>query len=152
MLKDRKNETVTTLTGDSFVYGAPLAPDFDLQLFKSKWKKRFDKEADDWQAAPGTSSGFVWYGLEDGFNPWAALKSAWRRGGGGVVCKNCPGPTILTNLGLRQVGAFNRSSCFDSVCGTCRRSFRDETVDGWMDGWWRTWTKGCGLPLSWFGE
>ena len=38
------------------------------------------------------------------------------------------------NFGLRQVGLFNRASCFDFVCGTCRRSFRDsvEDVAGWI--------------------
>jgi hypothetical protein len=133
VLKERKKETVTTLTGDSFLYGVPLASDFNLELFKSKWERRFEQEVDDWMAAPGTSSGFAFKGLPDGAVPWAALKSAWRRGVG-VVCQNCSEPTFLTNFGLRQVGMFNRSSCFDSVCGACRRSFRDEAVDvkAWM--------------------
>lgn len=133
VLKDRKKETVTTLTGDSFLYGVPLASDFDLELFQRKWVSRFEQEADDWQAAPGTSSGFAWDGIPDGFIPWTALKSAWRRGASGV-CLNCSGETLLTNFGLRQVGMFNRASCFDSVCGTCRRLFRDKSVDvkAWM--------------------
>lgn len=128
VLKDRKKETVTTLTGDSFLYGVRLASDFDLELFQSKWERRFTQEADDWQAAPGTSSGFAWDGLEDGLIPWVALKSAWRQGGG-VVCQNCETPTILTSFGLRQVGMFNRSGIVEHVCGECHRSFRDETVD-----------------------
>jgi hypothetical protein len=133
VLKDRKKETVTTLTGDSFRYGDPLASDFDQELFQSKWEKRFDKEADDWRAAPGTNSGFAWDGFPDGFIPWAAMKSAWQRDGSGF-CLNCSGPTFLTNFGLRQVGMFNRSGFVVRVCGTCRRSFRDETVDvkAWM--------------------
>jgi hypothetical protein len=128
VLRDRKKKTVTTLTGDSFLYGFPLVSDFDIELFKSKWGRRFSNESDDLEAAPNTSSGFAWTGLPDGFIPWMALKSAWRRSGPGV-CQNCDGETILTNFGLRQVGMFNRASCFDYVCGTCRRSFRDETVD-----------------------
>ncbi len=133
VLRDRKNETVSTLSGDSFLYGVPLASDFPLELFLSKWEKRFEKEADDWSAAPGTSLGFAWDGLPDGLIPWTAMKSAWRRVAP-VSCLNCSGETILTNFGLRQVGMFNRSSCFDSVCGACRRSFRDEAVDvkPWM--------------------
>lgn len=128
VLRDRKNETVTTLTGDSFLHGVRLASDFDLELFQSKWQKRFEQEADDWQAAPGTSSGFAWEGMEDGFIPWAALKSAWRRSGPGG-CQNCSGETFLMNFGLRQVGVFNRCGFVEHVCGACRRSFRDESVD-----------------------
>ena len=65
--------------------------------------------------------------------PWAALKSAWRRGGSGV-CLNCSGDTLLVNFGLRQVGLFNRASCFEYVCGACRRSFKDsvEDVGDWI--------------------
>jgi hypothetical protein len=132
VLKDRKKETVTTLTGDSFLCGVPLASDFDLEPFQSKWEKRFEQEADDWSAAPGTSSGFAWEGLQDGFIPWAALKSAWRSCSG--VCLNCSGETVLTNFGLRQVGVFSRTGFVEHFCGACRRSFRDEMVDvkAWM--------------------
>jgi hypothetical protein len=132
-LRDRKKETVTTLTGESFLYGVPIAPDFPLEVFQEKWKQRFVYEPNDSQAAPRTASGFAWDGIEDGCIPWMALKSAWRRGGSGVYL-NCSGETLLTNFGLRQVSVFNRASCFDYVCGTCRRSFRDsvEDVPGWM--------------------
>jgi hypothetical protein len=132
VLKDRKKETVTTLTGDSLLYGIPIASDFDLELFQSKCERRFEQEADDWQAAPGTASGFAWDGVEDGLIPWAALKSAWLSGSG--VCLNCSGETLLVNFGLRQVGTFNRSGFVEHCCGACRRSFRDETVDvkSWM--------------------
>lgn len=133
VLRDRKKETVTTLTGDSFLYGVPIASEFDLELFQSKWVSRFEQQADDWMAAPGTSFGFAWEGLPDGFIPWSALKSAWRRGVG-VVCRNCDGETFQTNFGLRQVGVFNRSGFVEHVCGACRRSYWDETVDvkAWM--------------------
>ena len=132
-LRDRKKETITTLTGDSFLYGVQIASDFPLELFQQKWTSRFENEPDDRQAAPGTAAGFAWDGIDDGFIPWAAFKSVWRRGGG-VVCQNCSGPTLLVNFGLRQVGLFNRASCFEYVCGTCRRSFRDsvEDVPGWI--------------------
>ncbi len=133
VLRDRNKETVTTLTGDSFLYGVPIASDFDMDLFQQKWANRFVHEPDDRRATPGTSSGFAWANVQDGMIPWAALKSAWRRGAS-EVCLNCSGPTILTNFGLRHVGMFNRASCFDSVCGTCRRSFRGSVEDapGWM--------------------
>jgi hypothetical protein len=133
VLRDRKKEIVTTLTGDSFLYGVPLASDFDPKLFQNKWQKRFVNEANDLEAAPGTSSGFAWEGLPDGSIPWAALKSAWRRCAG-VVCQNCSGSTLLVNFGLRQVGVFNRSGFVEHVCGACLRSFRDETMDvkAWM--------------------
>lgn len=85
-------------------------------------------EFDDLEAAPGTSSGFAWDGLSDGSIPWAALKSAWRTGAG-VVCHNCSGETFLVDFGLRQVGQFNRCGFVERVCGECRRSFKDESVD-----------------------
>lgn len=131
-LRDRKKETVTTLTGDSFLFGDRLASDFPLELFRERWAGRFSQEADDWQAAPQTASGFAWDGIEDGLIPWAAMKSAWRSGSG--VCQNCSGETFLVNFGLRQVGVFNRSGFVDHVCGKCSRLFRDETVDvrAWM--------------------
>lgn len=133
VLRDRKKETVSTLTGNSFLCGVPLASDFPLDLFQQKWERRFEQQADDWMAAPGTSSGFAWDGMADSSIPWAALKSAWRRSGHGV-CLNCSGGTFLVNFGLRQVGMFNRVGFVEHVCGKCRRSYRDETVDvkAWM--------------------
>lgn len=128
VLRDRKKGTVNTTTGDSFLYGVPLASDFDIEIFQSKWQKRFEKEADDWSATPGTSSGLAWDDIPVGSIPWAAMKSAWQRVAP-VSCLNCSGETILTNLGLRQVGMFNRAGFVEHVCGMCRRSFRDETVD-----------------------
>jgi len=127
MLRDRKKEVVRTQSGDSFLYGSQIVPDFPLDLFVSKFASRFTQEPDDWQAAPNTNSGFAWDGIEDGQIPWTALKSAWRREAPGV-CLNCDTPTLLVNFGLRQVGIFNRCPNFLSVCGTCRRSFRDESV------------------------
>jgi len=135
VLRDRKREVATTQTGDSFLYGVLLAPDFPLDLFQSKWASRFRKEADDWQAAPGTSSGFAWDGIEDGKIPWAALKSAWRRVAP-TICQNCDTPTLLVNFGLRPVGMFNRSPSFLRVCSKCRRSFKDESindVEAWIE-------------------
>jgi hypothetical protein len=134
VIRDRKKETVSKLTGDSFLYGVSLPFNFDPELFLSKWERRFEQEADDWQAARGTSSGFAWNGIPDGSIPWAALKSAWRRGAGGV-CQNCPGPTLLVNFGLRQVGMFNRSPNFVRVCVPCRRTFVNDSVNdvgGWI--------------------
>jgi hypothetical protein len=126
VLRDRKKETISKLTGDSFLYGVPLASDFNLELFKSKWERRFEQQADDWMAAPRTNSGFAWDGLPDGSIPWAAMKSAWRSGSGD--CLNCSGETIRTNFGLRQVGMFNRSPNFVRVCVPCRRSFVNDSI------------------------
>lgn len=127
VLRDRKKEVVTTKTGDSFLYGSRIAADFPLDLFQRKFANRFTKEADDWQAAPNTSSGFAWADLDDNRIPWAALKSAWRRAAPGV-CLNCDGETVLVNFGLRPVGMFKRSANFVSVCGQCRRSSVDDSV------------------------
>jgi hypothetical protein len=127
VLRDRKKEITTTKPGDDFLFGDRIAPDFPLDLFQSKWANRFTKEADDRQAAPSTNSGFAWAETENNRIPWVALKSTWRRAAPGV-CLNCDTPTILVNFGLRQVGMFNRCPYFVRICGTCRRSFRDETV------------------------
>jgi hypothetical protein len=133
-LRDRKKETITTMTGDSFLYGFQIAADFPLDLFQGKFGNRFTKEADDWQVAPGTWSGFAWANTEDGRIPWAALKSAWRQAASGV-CQNCDGETVLVNFGLPWSGMLSRTPRFEHVCPTCLRVFRDETVKdvkAWM--------------------
>ena len=127
VLRDRKKEVVTTQHGDDFLYGNLIASDFDLRLFQSRCGRRFVNDHDDWTAAPGTRSGYAWDQIEDNRIPWAALKSAWRRTAPGV-CLNCDVPTLLTNFGLRPTGMCNRSPNFVTVCGACRRSFRDESV------------------------
>jgi len=127
VLRDRKKEITTTNTGDDFLFGDRIAADFPLELFQSKWGRRYEQEADDWQAAPGTWSGFSWADVEDNRIPWAALKSAWLRAAPGV-CLNCNTPTILVNFGLRPVGMFNRSPHFVSACPKCCRSFRDDSI------------------------
>ena len=127
VLRDRKKEVTTAKPGDDFLFGSRIAPDFPLDLFHKKFASRFTNESDDWQAAPNTSSGFAWAETENNRIPWVALKSTWRRAAPGV-CLNCDTPTILTNFGHRQVGMFNRSPNFVSVCSTCCRSFRDESV------------------------
>lgn len=127
VVRDRKKEVTVVQHGDDFLYGDRIAPDFPLDLYLSKWGRRYEQEADDSSAAQGTSSGFAWQGLDDGVIPWAALKSAWRRTAP-TICQNCDTPTILTNFGLRQVGMLSRSPNFIRVCGACRRSYRDESV------------------------
>jgi len=127
LLKDRKREAVVEQPGGDFLYGNSIATDFDLELFQSKWARRFVQEADDWQAVPASSSGFAWDGLPDGSIPWAAMRSAWRRSAPGV-CLNCSGETFWMIFGLRPVGQFNRSPNFVSVCRACLRSYRNESV------------------------
>ena len=127
VLNDRKKEVVTTQTGDDFLFGDRLAPDFPLDIYLDKWTSRFEPQPDDWQAAPGTWSGFAWEGVEDNRIPWTALKSAWRRATP-LTCLNCDQPTLLVNFGNPWRGLFNRSPRFIRACGTCRRSFADESV------------------------
>ncbi len=133
VLRERKKEVLTTQPGDSFLYGDRLADDFPLDLFQSKWASRFALQHDDWTAAPGTRSGFAWGEVEDSI-PWIALKAAWRQAAP-LICLNCDTPTILTNFGQPWTGLLHRTVKFVHVCGTCRRSFRDETlkdVDQWI--------------------
>jgi len=126
-LLDRKKEIATHKTGDEFLYGLPIAQDFPIELFVTKWSNRFQREADDHQAAPMTNSGFAFDELEDGQIPWSALKSTWQRSQPDS-CLNCTGETILVNFGFRQVGVFNRSPNFVSICPQCRRSFVDDSI------------------------
>jgi len=134
VLRERKKEVTTTQHGDDFMFGERLAADFPLEQYQRKWSSRFEQEPDDGQAAPGTWSGFAWEGVEDNRIPWAALKSAWRRASPSL-CLNCDTPTVLTNFGVPWTGLFNRTPRFVHLCGTCQRSFRDESVKdvaGWM--------------------
>jgi hypothetical protein len=134
MLLDRKKEATTHKTGDDFLYGQSIDKNFPIELFLNKWNNRFHQEADDHLAAPKTISGFAWDGLENGQIPWGALKSAWQRSQADS-CLNCSGETILVNFGFRQVGLFNRSPNFVSVCPNCRRSFAGDSITdvaGWM--------------------
>lgn len=135
-LLDRKREANRHKTGDDFLYGQPIAQDFPIELFVSKWSNRFQQEHDDHLAAPMTNSGFAWDGLEVGQIPWTALKSAWQLSQP-TSCLNCDKPTILVNFGYRQVGLFNCSPNFVSICPQCQRSFVDESITdvvGWMAG------------------
>ncbi len=127
VVRERKREIVTTQTGEDFLFGDRLAADFPIGLFLSKFASRFMNEADDGQPAPGTWSGFGWDGVGDNGIPWAALKSAWRRASP-LICLNCDSPTILVNFGLPWSGMFNRTPKFVHVCGSCRRSFKDDSV------------------------
>jgi len=128
VLRERKNEVATTQHGDDFLFGDRLAADFPPELYLSKWASRFEQEPDDWLAAPGTSSGFAWEGVEDNRIPWTALKCAWRRASP-LLCLNCDTPVILTNFGQPWTGMFNRTPRFVHVCSKCQRSFRDESVN-----------------------
>jgi hypothetical protein len=127
VVRDRKKEVITTQTGDDFLFGDRVAATWPLELFLGKWQRRFEEQSDDWSAAPGTWSGYAWDGIEDNRIPWAGLKSAWRRTAP-VLCSNCDRPTLLANFGYPWVGMFNRSPSFIHVCGACRRSFVDSSV------------------------
>ena len=131
---DRKKDVVTTQTGDDYLFGDRLTADFPLDLYLGKWASRFERQSNDWQPAPGTWSGFAWEGVEDNRIPWVAMKSAWRRATP-KPCLNCDQPTLLVNFGYAWTGLFSRSPRFTHACGTCRRSFADDTVAdvaGWL--------------------
>jgi hypothetical protein len=111
--------------------------DFPLELFQSKWQRRFEPEADDWKPAPGTRSGLAWDNLDDGLIPWGAMKSAWRRFDLGI-CSNCDHPTFLTNFGLRHFSLYNRYPFEVEVCGKCGKQFCSEPlVNKELDADWR---------------
>jgi hypothetical protein len=126
-VSERKREIAVVRPGDDFLFGLRLDDGFPMDLYLSKWQGRFQKQPDDWSAAPGTWSGFAWHGIENNRIPWAALKSAWRRPSQ-ILCLNCSALTILVNFGYQQTGMFSRSPRFVYVCGACYRSFRDESV------------------------
>ena len=127
VVRDRKREQSVIQSGDSYLYGEALVPDFPLGRFIARWRRRFERESDDWSAALGTRSGYAWEGIEDNCIPWAALKSAWRRTEP-IPCQNCDRPTALINFGYPFVGMFNRYPRFVHACARCRRSFLDNSV------------------------
>lgn len=134
VLRDRKQEAVTTQPGDDFLFGDRFAADFPLDIYLGKWVCRFERQPDDFQPAPETWSGLAWEGVEDNRIPWAALKSAWRRTTP-TTCLNCDQPTLLVNFGNPWMGLFNRSPRFTWACGICRRFFADNSVTdvaGWL--------------------
>ncbi len=138
VLHDRKKDIITMKHGDDFLYGEGCGPNFPFDLFISKWVRRFEHEADDWQAAPGTRSGYAWEGIEDSRIPWIALKAVWRSRDAvpPLACLNCDTPTILVNFGNPQGSMFNRYPRFISVCCSCCRSFQNGSVNnvlGWME-------------------
>jgi hypothetical protein len=52
-----------------------------------------------------------------------------------MICSNCSSPTILTNFGYPMTVLLNRSAKFIHICGTCRRSYMDDSVKnapGWV--------------------
>jgi hypothetical protein len=127
VLLDRKREVSTLRHGDDFLYGHPLAQDWPLKLYLTKWQRRAVEKPDDWTAAPHTWSGFAWEGIEPNRIPWAAMKAAWRRTTA-PLCLNCDQPTLLTNFGFPWSGMFNRRPLFVYTCGKCRRLFEDRSV------------------------
>ena len=137
VVRERKREVITTQPGDDFLFGNRLATDFPLDLYLSKWQRRFKQEPDDWAVTPEALSGYAyaWDSIEKNRIPWAALKSAWSASTSPLICLNCDQPTILSRFGKHWVGMFKRAPRFIYVCGKCRRSFRDESerdVEKWM--------------------
>ncbi len=126
-LIDRKRELTTVQTGDDFLHGERLSPNWPWRAYWRKCQRRAWQEPDDWTAAPHTWSGSAWEGIEPNRIPWAALKSAWRRTTA-LLCLNCDQPTILVNFGFPWCGMFNRRPLFIHVCGRCRRRFEDNSV------------------------
>ncbi len=132
-LLDRKKEFATNKSGDDFQYGQPIAKDFPIELFVSKWINRFQHERDDHLAAPRTNSGLAWDGLELGQIPWAALKSAWQ-----FAISIMPELLWRINPGqlwLSSGRCLQSLTNFTSICPHCRRSFVDDSikdVPGWI--------------------
>ena len=143
VMRDRKREAVNKCPGDSFQYGYPFDIGFPLELFQSKWEKRFEREVDDWSPAPGTRSGLAWDNLDDGSIPWGAMKSAWRRSdrsnrSGLGVCQNCDQPTLLTNFGKCQLNSYSYYASEIEACGRCRKQFcRSPVIAQELDAEWR---------------
>ena len=93
VLRDRKKEIIMTQTGDDFLFGDRLAADLPLELNRGKWASRFEEQADDWQAAPGT---------------WSAVRLGGRRrrkdslGGAEVNVATDHGPDVQS-VGVERV-------------------------------------------------
>ena len=125
VLRERKQETIHTTTGDQYLYGEPLPSDLPKDIYATKWNKRFVQEADDLEPAPCSKSGYAWEGVPSDHIPWKALKSAWRHG---AVhnCSNCDIDAMLTNFGNPQISFFGTSQKHIYSCLKCSRQFNQK--------------------------
>jgi hypothetical protein len=133
-LIDRKRETATVQTGDALLYGERLAEKFPLGMYLEKWRRRAIEEPNDWTPAPYSGSNYCWEGVEQGFVPWAVLKSAWRHEDA-PLCQNCDKPTVLTAFGYFVCGFYKQGPIVVRICPLCRSSFEDHSPwdgPGWM--------------------
>jgi hypothetical protein len=134
VLIDRKRELTRVQTGDALLYGEWLAEKFPLGMYLDKWRRLATQEPDDWTPAPCSGSNYSWEGVEQGFVPWAVLKSAWRHEDE-LLCQNCDQPTLLTAFGYFACGLYKRGPQVVRVCPLCRSRFVDHSPwDGpeWM--------------------
>src|SRR5262245_45238414 len=125
-LIDRKRETTTVQAGADLRYGERLAEGFPLRVYLEKWRRRATEEPDDWTPAPCSGSNYCWEGVEQGFAPWAVLKSAWRHESA-PPCPNCDRPTLLIAFGYFACGLYKRGSTVVRLCPLCRSWFEDRS-------------------------
>lgn len=125
-LIDRKRETITTTSGDAFLFGERLAEDFPVEAYEQKWRRRRIEEPNDGQPAPCSFSNYCWVGIEQRRIPWKVLKSAWRHEDA-PHCQNCETPTVLVAFGYFVSGFYKRAPIVVRICTLCRSQFEDHS-------------------------
>jgi hypothetical protein len=130
LLRNRKNNRDLIKSGEDFLYGEPLANNFDRNLFLEKWKLRKTAEVGDATTvavdnfSQSAWSFFCWPGLPANCIPWSAMKSAWRNDNGAdSVCRNCDQKMLLVNFYWRAVGFYKFGFYTKYACLACNREF-----------------------------
>jgi hypothetical protein len=127
---NRKLETIVRRSGEDFLSGSPMPIDFELDLFRHKWNRRFEQEANDSteiavdHSRLGRLEFLCWPGLPNNAIPWSAMKSAWRNDLGlRSICPNCDKKMILVDFGGQPFGFCKYTFFTKHLCVGCQRMF-----------------------------
>lgn len=125
-----KNGLVTIQPGNDFLYGTLLGEIVPWHLYQARWDRRFEREADDGESSPWSTSSYTWEGVREGRVPWAALKSIWRRERP-TPCPNCDAPLAAWSFSWRHRTLVSMHGFVARLCFSCRRDFVESAGDLW---------------------
>lgn len=124
-IRNRKKEFPIEKSGQDFLYGNPLAPDFPFELVHQRWLQRSVIEIDDDTLAPLSQREV--HAPNVGPITWGTLKSIWQKNAPDA-CPNCDQSTsIVVSYRMRPCGFYKFSPDVIRICARCRRSFVDSS-------------------------
>lgn len=144
----RKTGQITITSGDQFLRGERIDPEFPFDTYRAKWDRRHDREPGDATAAPASPSSYSWDDVAEKRIPWTVLKAVWRTDN--VPCPNCDTQLLLDRFDWRRSGFFNTHAAAWRACGRCRRRF-EEPLGGDPWEWLLTRLGPALLPAAWDG-